>query len=342
MERVHATPMSPGSGDPGAGPAMGDRREWFLDEPEQLDRIWPRARFSRIGSGPFRAYVARRALATVWIEGLSSSPIARRSSSPEAAVDPSSPLFAYVVLEGRMHVSHDRSTLDADVGDMFLTRVDSAFDYRCPRGVKLFRTSIAEDLLPPRLRNTYEPALDALPHSVATRALRRLAQDLLAGAPPNALSVAAASHLENALISLQQGVLAEQLDDRQAPDDRYDELRQDVIAHIETHLRDPGLSPQTLADRFSISLRLLHKLFEMTPETAAHRIRRRRVEEAASILRDRSVPVAELAADLGFGSVSTFQRAFTSQQGSSPQRYRDEWLNRAGREGSTVRGRVIR
>lgn len=314
-----------------------DRREWLLDDVAPLERLFAGTGFTRLGAGPFRAYVAQRRLSTMVIEGIAATPYAVRRDAVDAERSQGHVLHLYVVVEGSGSVTLAGSTFDAATGDMFMRWTDTPYSYRCRTTTKTFRATVATELLPPNLRDRYEPPPAPLPRTVATTAFRRLAQDLLAGAPPNALSVAATVHLEHALIALEQSILAEQLAAQLMPADRHAELRQEVLDHIDLHLRDPDLTPQVLADRFAISLRLLHKLFETTPETAAHRIRRRRIEEAAAILRNRDVAVGELAAQLGFGSVSTFQRAFTRQQGVSPQHYRASLLRPPpGPDGTTL------
>lgn len=297
-------------------------RRWSFTDVHQLEELWPGAVFRQIGHGPFSAMVVRRRLTTLVIEGLVATPHAVRRGEHEIAAAPRNDLLLHVVLDGSGTVRHAGSTLDVAAGDAFLLRPGRPFEFRCPVRTRTFRATVGEGLLPPALRDVWDPPLATLHRSTVVRAFRALAWDLLADDSALTLPRASAAHLDAALVALEQGVLAEELARRPARPDGNTALREAVLAEIEARLADPALSPTSLAAHFSIGLRTLHKLFEPLPETAAGRIRRRRVEEAAAVLRIRDANAAELAASLGFGSRDVFQRAFRQLQGMTPAEYR--------------------
>lgn len=297
-------------------------RRWSFTDVHQLAELWPGAVFREIGHGPFSAMVVRRTLPTVVIEGLVATPHAVRRGEHEIAAEPRNDLLLHVVLDGRGTVRHAGTSLDVAAGDAFLLRPGRPFEFRCPVRTRTFRATVGEGLLPPALRDVWDPPLAALHRSTVVRAFRGLAWDLLADDSALSLPRASAAHLDAALVALEQGVLAEELARRPVRPDGNAALRDAVLAEIEARLTDPALSPTSLAEHFSIGLRTLHKLFEALPETAAGRIRRRRVEEAAAVLRIRDASAAELAGSLGFGSRDVFQRAFRQLQGMTPAEYR--------------------
>ena len=106
--------------------------------------------------------------------------------------------------------------------------------------------------------------------------------------------------------------------------------RSRIMGYIEAHLRDPHLSPTTVAQACKITARYLHHLFTTESETVTQYIQRRRLEECARALVAapmRARLVTEIAFDYGFNSLTHFGRVFRNQFGLTPSEYR-----RAARE----------
>jgi AraC-like DNA-binding protein len=98
-----------------------------------------------------------------------------------------------------------------------------------------------------------------------------------------------------------------------------------IAGYIEAHLRDPHLSPTTVARACKITVRYLHHLFTAESETVTQYIQRRRLEECARALIDAPVRdrlVTEIAFDYGFNSLTHFGRAFRNRFGLTPSEYR--------------------
>ena len=110
-----------------------------------------------------------------------------------------------------------------------------------------------------------------------------------------------------------------------------------VMDHIGAHL-DEDLRLEDLSRVACFSPFHFHRIFAaMTGETLGGHIRRRRLEAAAIVLRDRpDRPVTEVAMDCGFQSPAAFARAFREKYGMSASRWRDggfrSWRN-SGKEG---------
>ena len=103
-----------------------------------------------------------------------------------------------------------------------------------------------------------------------------------------------------------------------------------IMGYIEAHLRDPNLSPTTVAQACKITARYLHHLFTAESETVTQYIQRRRLEECARALIAAPVRarlMTEIAFDYGFNSLTHFGRVFRNQFGLTPSEYR-----RAARE----------
>lgn len=108
------------------------------------------------------------------------------------------------------------------------------------------------------------------------------------------------------------------------PSTRYAQLRR-INDHIEAHLRDPNLTPSSIAAATHISVRQLHALFADEPTSVAGHIRARRLRSCARDLLDprlADVSVAAVAVHNGFGDIRGFERAFKATHGTTPGRYR--------------------
>jgi AraC-like DNA-binding protein len=305
-----------------ASEVVGGLQRWTVHSAPGLMDLFPGGTFEPLTDGPFEAHVVRRILPRVVIEGVSADPYLVRRSSSEIEQVPRTGMLLNVVLEGEGDVLRAGRRFHVGGGEVFLLRPDRPFEYRCPVWTRTFRASVADDLLPLESRDDYEPPFAVLASTPVVRAFIRLAADLLDDDVAFEPDRTSAPHLDAALVALEQGVLAEDLAARARPVSGNDALRQAVLEHIERNLGDRDLGPRSVAEHFSVSLRTVHNLFEPLPETLAGRVRRRRVEEAAAVLRLRDATAGELADRFGFTSSDTFLRAFQRQQGVSPREYR--------------------
>ncbi|MBB5733295.1 AraC-like DNA-binding protein [Altererythrobacter atlanticus] len=99
----------------------------------------------------------------------------------------------------------------------------------------------------------------------------------------------------------------------------------EVVRYIEDHLRDPQLSPATIAEGLRISPRYLRTIFASTGEKVSTYIIRRRLEECAKQIRDPSWAghtLTEIAFAWGFNSAAHFTRTFHEHHGMAPREYR--------------------
>lgn len=98
-----------------------------------------------------------------------------------------------------------------------------------------------------------------------------------------------------------------------------------VRAYIRAHLRDPSLSPSTIAAANRMSLRYLHLLFEDSGATVAEWIRRQRIERCKRELRHPGAAhrtITEIAFEWGFSDAGHFSKVFRRQVGMTPRAFR--------------------
>jgi AraC family transcriptional regulator len=96
-----------------------------------------------------------------------------------------------------------------------------------------------------------------------------------------------------------------------------------VIDHIDAHLAEP-LDLHALADVAHFSAWHFHRLFQaFAGETLGERVRRRRLEVAATrLLKAPPVTALSIALDVGFGSAEVFTYAFKAHFGVTPSAWR--------------------
>jgi AraC family transcriptional regulator, positive regulator of tynA and feaB len=95
-----------------------------------------------------------------------------------------------------------------------------------------------------------------------------------------------------------------------------------ILRFIDQNLSDPTLSVETACQRFGISPRYLHRLFESCEMTFGERVRSRRLELCASELsRGSHRPINVIALSWGFNDISHFNHSFRKRFGVSPREY---------------------
>lgn len=101
--------------------------------------------------------------------------------------------------------------------------------------------------------------------------------------------------------------------------------RKDIVRYIEEHLRDPALSPASIAGGLRLSPRYLRTIFAVSGERVSAYILRRRLEECARQMRNpawHGHTLTEIAFSWGFNSSAYFTRCFHEQFGVAPRDYR--------------------
>ena len=101
-------------------------------------------------------------------------------------------------------------------------------------------------------------------------------------------------------------------------------LREAVISHIKRNATDPELSVATVAAKFRISPRYVHKLFEQSDHSFAQLVLEERLQRCAADLgfHGSQRSVSEIAYDSGFSDLSHFCRVFRKRFGMSARSFR--------------------
>lgn len=167
------------------------------------------------------------------------------------------------------------------------------------------------------------PFLDAAhgfvrPDDAVSRLLRSMMEQILQSGPT--LRVVDARGIADALVQLVATAIAPR--SRQMADQgRATASLVAIKAHIEEHLLDRALGPQSLLDAFGVTRSTLYRLFEPLGGVSSYIVRRRlnyafrRLSDTRTA-RDR---ISRLAEELGYSHPSAFTRAFKDTFGLSPK-----------------------
>lgn len=101
------------------------------------------------------------------------------------------------------------------------------------------------------------------------------------------------------------------------------ELRDSIIHYLDTHFHDGELSLAKVADFFGINETYLSQFFkEQTGENFSNYLEKTRMENACRLLENTSMPVNDIAREVGYINTNTFYKAFKRLKGISPGNYR--------------------
>jgi len=98
-----------------------------------------------------------------------------------------------------------------------------------------------------------------------------------------------------------------------------------ACGHIDTRLRDPGLSIESVAADLGMSVGHLHRLFKTEPQSPSHYLWAQRLDGASRELLDARrarAAVSEIAFGWGFNDAAHFSRAFRERFQQSPREWR--------------------
>ncbi|MFG2881110.1 helix-turn-helix domain-containing protein [Streptomyces sp. NPDC048297] len=241
-------------------------------------------------------------------------------SARSVAADPRTHILVRQQLDGSALLLQDGRTADLTPGRL------AFHDARRPFRIVLPQRQRARILMVPRARmRLAEGQLSALTATVVDEAdggAAALLLPLLHGIVDEVAgsTTARRDQLARAAVDILATVALEQIGRRPAP-----ALWERITASVQSRLTEPGLAPQDIADQHGISLRYLHRLFQLHGTTVNAWVRARRLEAARRELARPGAAhrsVAAVGAHWGFTSPSHFSRTFRETYGMSPVQWR--------------------
>lgn len=98
----------------------------------------------------------------------------------------------------------------------------------------------------------------------------------------------------------------------------------EIVAYIENHFEDEGLSLQRIADKMYLTPSYICVIFkEETCATINQYISNIRMDKAKELLKDNRIKVKDVAARVGYSDSNYFTKLFKKQLGLTPNEYRE-------------------
>jgi AraC-like DNA-binding protein len=250
---------------------------------------------------------------------------------PVRVAQPSSPdgdlrYHLVCLLEGHGHYRCEAGEFTQTRGDTVLINSAEACEVTSPVSTHILRWSLPRDALAPMLPHG-EVTTTRIPGSQGmNRVLNRHALELAraAGEIPIEAQRGLLLHLCG-LIGLTLGPGA---DRRVGKARNYRmQMRQRILAYVESHSHDPGLTARRAAEELGISTRRLHAFLEESSLSFSDLVARRRVQKSLGLLERQepdAVPITEIAYLSGFEDLSTYYRRFRRYMHMTP----GEWRSR--------------
>ncbi|CAN5453449.1 helix-turn-helix domain-containing protein [soil metagenome] len=245
---------------------------------------------------------------------------------------PSEYFFANLQLAGRCIVRQDGREVVACAGDLYV--VDTTRPYELDQVEDDWQSvscRVARDRLLPLIRSSHASTAIRLN---ARDGIGRVAADFVRSLHTCPEDVGAGSQgiLASNFTSLLAAALGATVETQQRDAESIRrELHAAILRHIEENIADAGLGVQSVAARFRISERYLHKVFEGRDSTFAQFVQRSRLACCADELA-RSGPGRSLAWTAhrwGFGDISHFGRLFKRRYGVAPGAYAQQQTQEA-------------
>ena len=109
---------------------------------------------------------------------------------------------------------------------------------------------------------------------------------------------------------------------RKSKKGRKQKLKESILAFIDEHYCDSGLSVAMLAAHFNVAENYFSQFFsEQVGEPFSRYLERIRIEHAAKLLTEVNMTVDQVALKSGYNNTNTFRRAFKRVTGTTPSEY---------------------
>lgn len=108
----------------------------------------------------------------------------------------------------------------------------------------------------------------------------------------------------------------------------YEETATKAISFIENHYTQ-NISVQVLSQQVGISKTALYNIFRKHFDcTINEYINALRVEKSVKLLKDRKLSIEDVSRHVGFSSAEYYSKVFKSKMGTSPMKYRKQFLDK--------------
>ena len=250
---------------------------------------------------------------------------AMRAVRTRALADESDDLVLYMCQQGAGRIAHLGREATLSAGSAILLASGDTFVME-RSAMKAVSVSIPRPLIGPMLGNLDRALMTPLPMSSPAFAFL---SSYLSGLkdhstiPSPELRAMASTHVRE-LLALAIGASRDAKEIANGNSLRVSRLRA-IKQDIRQNLATGDISPDILAQRHRVSTRYLRKLFESEGETLSRYVQNQRLAAVHRVLADPRMAhrtISEIAYEVGFGDLSTFNHAFRARYGLTPTELR--------------------
>lgn len=278
-----------------------------------------------LGDAPFHCDATLQALPGLSLAALTTSPT-RVSRTRAMVADCNDDILLSIPREGTTFVSHLGRDASIAEGGCVLTSAAEPGMLAFRSAAQFTVIGVPTAALMPMVRDIDHVLMQPIrPDTPALRLLTGYVDLLLQG--PSATSAelqrSAVAHVYD-LIALMVGAArdaAHVATGRGARTARFAAIRADILQN----LAQVRLSPKMMAKRHGVTERYIHLLFAETGETFGAFVTAARLDRAHALLLDpasEAITIGDIAQRVGFGEITTFNRAFRRRFGDTPSALR--------------------
>lgn len=280
---------------------------------------------------PFHARIVERRIGSLSLTRFSCDDCTLIRSTPHIGQDGVAGFSVSIPVSGRMvHCHGDRSGCIRP-GEALVTDLSRPYGFRCIDGLASVCVKIPANAalsggsfaIAPAVTDGRRAADPALLKGV-TAMIEALLQT------PQPVDQRRAGHAAGRLLDLIALMFAAPPDET-PPTPGLAALRRRAEALIQAEGTDPGLTPQTVAERLGVSRGYLHRAMRGSGHTLQGLIRETRIAAGINMLMDpekSDLTIARIAYDAGFASHASFTDAVRRRHGRTPREVRDQALRR--------------
>lgn len=226
-------------------------------------------------------------------------------------------------VSGRNRIEHRGSTLTIEPGEWTIYDTAQPYSVDTSEGSHFLVL-----LLPVSQVHPSNPGIDFVAGKVLpTRGTAEIARSALAGmlAGGVELEQEGAIVMQDSISALIGAAVTQVCGQSTREEGAVNRRLQKLQAYIESHLTDPELCPEAVAQACAMSRRSLYTAFNALGQTPNSFILQRRLAVAAQRLADPQLrtTITQLAFELGFSDAAHFSRVFSERYGQSPSHWRE-------------------
>lgn len=226
------------------------------------------------------------------------------------------------LLSGTAHAYADQKLSVMEPGDLFIAFPNQIHSYQSYEGLNAILIILPENFFDEyaQILNSKLPDSAVLPNSKCNNEIKWLIEQIYFNSySSNTYRKSIIKGLAQALMGeiLQRAVLTDN-------DNSADDILHDILSYCNENYRNSELSLQTLAEGLHRSKHYISHIFSNKIKMNFNDyINSLRIDEACRLLNaDNSRPVSEVAYEVGFGSIRTFNRAFSKFKKETPRSYK--------------------